>query len=436
MFDFDVVVVGGGASGCFAAMQAARTGARTLLVEKNGMLGGTTTVAGVALPGLFHAWGRQIIAGLGWKTVTHAVELAGGSLPDFADFRQPHFRLQVAVEPAIYAACLDADLVEAGADVLLHTMVASISPADDGWNMQLCAKEGLIPCSTKRVIDCTGDADIVGQAGLDRVANSDTQPGTIMVRLSGYELDALDFELIEERYQQACERGDLEISDLARSHDPVRSFLRHRGENSIHVVNVAGSTSAQRTSAEFAARRTLLRIFNFLRQLPGLEQLSIDYCAIECGIRETYTIVGREFISVGDYTSGRVWDDALCYSFYPVDVHQPDGDGIDIRPLQEGIVATIPRGAMIPERSDFIAVAGRCIAGDQEANSAYRVQATCMATGQAAGAMTALSALNGTGISKVPLKDVRAELRRNHAIVPDPTEPQLSVRQEPIGSSR
>ena len=63
--EFDVVVVGGGPAGTVAATQAGRLGARTALIEKNGILGGTTVSAGVNFPGLFHAWGRQVIAGIG-----------------------------------------------------------------------------------------------------------------------------------------------------------------------------------------------------------------------------------------------------------------------------------------------------------------------------------------------------------------------------------
>ena len=96
--------------------------------------------------------------------------------------------------------------------------------------------------------------------------------------------------------------------------------------------------------------------------------------------------MGQTEVTVERYASGYVWEDAICYSFYPIDVHQPDSMAIDIRPLARGVVPTIPYGALIPAGSDRLLVAGRCIAGDQEANSAYRVQATCMATGQAAGA--------------------------------------------------
>ena len=82
--DTDVLIVGGGTAGAIAAIQAARAGARTAVLERGPQLGGTLTTGGVAFPGLFHAWGRQIIAGIGWELVTRAVELDGGTLPDFS----------------------------------------------------------------------------------------------------------------------------------------------------------------------------------------------------------------------------------------------------------------------------------------------------------------------------------------------------------------
>ena len=84
----DVIVIGGGTAGVVAATQAGRAGAKVLLVEKTGMLGGTTTTGGVNFPGLFHAWGRQVIAGIGWELVTRCVTETGGTLPDFATGRR------------------------------------------------------------------------------------------------------------------------------------------------------------------------------------------------------------------------------------------------------------------------------------------------------------------------------------------------------------
>lgn len=418
MDEFDVVVIGGGPAGTCAAIQAANLGARTLLVEKNGTLGGTTTVAAVNLPGLFHAWGRQIIAGIGWDVVRRSVELAGRELPDFSDFRRPHPKLQVRVDRALYSALLDQAVVDSGAELRLHTMLGAVERPNGRWQLTLCGKEGLWRASTRVLVDCSGDADAVGLAGFARERSEHLQPGTIMARFGGYDLDSLDYDALNTAYKQAIEDGRLRLGDMGTAHEPMRKFLRQRGDNSIHVVDVDGSTSAGRTKAELAGRQSLMRIYRFVRSQPGLEEFTIDFFATECGIRETYRIVGKKSISVADYTSGRRWDDALCYSFYPVDVHRPNGDGVDIRPLSEGTIPTIPRGAMLPAGSEFLLVAGRSVAGDQEANSAYRVQASCMAMGQAAGAMAALSAERGIDAEDLPISDIQQALREWGAIIP------------------
>jgi hypothetical protein len=401
-----------------AATQAARAGARTMLVEKTGLLGGTTTVAGVNFPGLFHAWGRQIIAGIGWELVSRAVEIAGTEMPDFADYNRPHHHLQVRVNCAIYATVLDEAVTASGGTLLLHTMLAEVRRRDDLWHLTLCGKEGLTQVTARVLVDCTGDANATALAGLERRQSDALQPGTLCARLSGYDPATLDYDQLQQAYDEAVSHGTVLPEDLGRRKNPVQTFLRKRGDNAIHVVDIDGSTSAGRTTAELRGRQALMRIYRFFRQQPGLGNFTIDYVAAECGIRETYTIQGKKHISVNDYISGRLWDDALCYSFYPIDVHRPNGDGIDIRPLVEGTFPTIPRGAMLPRGSAWLIAAGRCVAGDQEANSAYRVQASCMAMGQAAGAMAALSSASATEPEHLAMHDIYQLLRHHGAIIP------------------
>ena len=153
--------------------------------------------------------------------------------------------------------------------------------------------------------------------------------------------------------------------------------------------------------------------FSIWASLP-IEVVSIH----DVGVRETATIQGKCAVTVEDYTSGRIWDDAVCYSFYPVDLHRSSGGGLQCEPLVEGVVPTIPRGALLPADSSNFLVAGRCIASDRLANSALRVQATCMATGQAAGAIAALSASTGVDPDELPIADVHQLLREHSAIVP------------------
>src|SRR5690606_17455280 len=196
----------------------------TLLVEKNGALGGTTTVAGVALPGLFHAWGQQIIAGIGWDVVLRSVREAGLELPDFSRWDLPHYMLQVRVVPAVLAALLGDAVLASGADLLLHAMAASARWDGRSWRLGIATKEGVREVQAGCVVDCTGDADVVGLAGLPRRTNARRQPGTIMVRFGGYELADLDLDAIQRAHDAAVARGELHPADLA--HNPVGKFLR------------------------------------------------------------------------------------------------------------------------------------------------------------------------------------------------------------------
>jgi len=415
---YDVLVVGGGPAGLCAAIQAARAGAKTLLVEKSGVLGGAIVLNGVNFPGLFHAWGKQIIAGIGWDLVTAAVDLCGQALPDFSDYTRRHWHLQVRVDRAVFAALADAAVLDAGAALLFHAMAASAVFEDGRWRVGLATKEGMRSVPARVVIDCTGDANVAGIAGFARRRSPALQPGSIMARLGGYDEQALDYEALQRAYTAAVERGELRSGDAVNNN--VAQLLRSRGDNTMHVVGIDGASSEGKSRAEVLARQQLLRLFRFCRKQPGLEQFQYDWFAMECGIRETFTIEGLETVTVRDYTSGRVWDDAVCYSFYPIDVHRPSGDGIDIRPLEEGMVPTIPRGALIPRDSRNFLAAGRCASGDQEANSAYRVQASCMAMGQAAGGIAALAVQRNELPAEVPMEAVRALLRNHGAIIPEP----------------
>ncbi|MFC7624585.1 FAD-dependent oxidoreductase [Microlunatus sp. GCM10028923] len=415
---YDLVVVGGGPAGVPAAIQAARLGRRVLLIEKNGGLGGTTTTAGVSLPGLFHAWGRQVIAGIGWDIVERAVRVGGGELPDFTDFERPHYLLQIRVNPYVYGALLMEAVAAAGVVLRLHTMLAAVHWDGTHWQLQVCGKEGLSPVRATRLVDCSGDANAIGLAGLPRTRNQERQPGTLVYRLSGYEPAGLDYEGLDLAYEEAVAAGDLVPSDFGSHDRPLRGFLAKFGDTAMHLPGVEGATSAGRTAAETAGRNSLLRVLRFLRRQPGLTDVTVAYCATEVGIRESMMITARRQVTAEDYLAGRRFDDAVCHSFYPIDIHRPDGNGIHKIHLERGIVPAIPRTAMVPRDNPYAIVAGRSISGDQAANSAFRVQATAMATGQAAGALAALSAEHETPIDEVDLADLRRVLREHGAIVP------------------
>lgn len=413
---FDVVVVGGGPAGLVAAIQAGRAGGQTLLVEKTGMLGGTTTMAAVTAVSCFNAYRQQVIAGIGWELTCRALTEAGLPIPDFSQNTAKDGRGFAFVNAAIYAAVADDLVLAAGVELLLHTLPATVRTDGPGWTLALAGKEGLREVRTRVLVDCTGDANVVTLAGLPVERSAELQPATLLLRLEGYDVATLDLPAIQAAFDQAVAAGELQRADAGWQHGNISNLLRWHGGNCIHILGVDGRTSAGRTAAEVAGRRVMLRLLRFLRRQPGLAKLQVTWCAPETGIRETVTIRGRHKITGADYESGRVYDDAICYSFYPVDVHT--AEGLVFRPLREGVVPTIPFGALLPVEGRNIIVAGRCIAGDKEANSAYRVQSSCMAMGQAAGAAAVLAGQRNMDVADVPLPDLRALLRTHGAIVP------------------
>ena len=165
------------------------------------------------------------------------------------------------------------------------------------------------------------------------------------------------------------------------------------------------------------ARSSLLRAWRFLRKQPGMENLSIGFGAFECGVRESAVIRGETTISAEDYCSGKRYPDAVCNSFYPIDLHD-SSQGIVQQHLGAGTVPQVPLRALVPSGSKLFLAAGRCISSDRLANSALRVQATSMATAQAAGAASAASIRCGTALLMTPMENIRKILQEHGAILP------------------
>lgn len=410
----DVLVVGGGTAGTIAALQAARLGVRTMLVEAGSQLGGTTTTAGVDFPGLFHAWGKQVIAGLGWELVTAAAALNDDDLPDFSvPTGRQHWKHQVRINGALYAALAEEACVQAGVRLRYYESPAAVTAAADGWRVRLVGKGTEVTVRARQLLDATGNAAVVGLAGLPRRREKTAQPGTLIYRLGGWDAAAVDGPLLQKRAEAAIASGELRMTDIRGN---IGSLLRNGGENAMHVPGADSSTSEAHTTTNLAGRASLLRVIRFLKREPAFALLKVERLQPETGVRETYRIEGETTVTHEDYVRGRVFPDAVAHSFYPIDLHV-DGSIVP-KHLDEGVVPTIPLGALIPRKSRNLMVAGRCVSSDRLANSALRVQASCMAMGQAAGVTLALAARAGATPGAVPLAEIRRELARHGAIVP------------------
>lgn len=371
--DVDVLVIGGGTAGHVAAIQAGRAGAKTLIIERNSQLGGTMTTGGVAFPGLFDAWGRQVIAGIGWELVRESTEMDEGELPDFAKVPQRHWQNQVYTNQFLYSILAEEKCEAAGVGIAYYEFPQSLKKTDDGWEVE-CIGFGtrrLVRC--RQIIDCTGGAEVAGMGGFPRLREDERQPGSFLFKLGS-------------------------------AHAPGREQV-HR----LYVHGADSTNSRTATAANLAGRKSILAK---VRQ----EGKRLLHLQPETGFRESYRIEGETVITVNDYTSGRVFDDAISYAFYPVDLHTRSG--VKPKPLKPGTVPTIPLRALVPKGSRDILVAGRSVSSDRLANSGLRVQASCMGMGQAAGVAATLAAKAGTTPLAVPLDDIHALLQEHGQIIP------------------
>ena len=218
----DVLVVGGGTAGTIAAIQAGRAGASVLLVERGAQLGGTMTTGGVAFPGLFDAWGKQVIAGIGWELVKESVELDQGKFPDFAKVPQHHWQNQVFTNQFLYAILAEEKCEKAGVQIAYHEFPQTATKTDKGWQVDCVGFGTKRRVHCKQIIDCTGGAEVVGLLGFARLREDERQPGSFL-----YMMD--------------------------ESHDP--------GRNQIHRLYVHGADSTNSrtvTHANLTGRKSIL----------------------------------------------------------------------------------------------------------------------------------------------------------------------------------
>lgn len=411
----DILVVGGGTAGVIAAIQAGRAGRKVVLVENGSQLGGTTTTGGVSFPGIHFAWGKQIIGGISWELIQEAVALNGDVLPNFAiPHGRQHWRHQVQLNGPLYAILAEQKCIEAGVNIRYYETPTKAVEENGNWKVETIGKGIRANIMANQVIDCTGNAYLASLAGFDLLREEETQPGTLMFRMGGYDFDSLDLDLIEKRYKEAVDKGELVRAEFRGD---IVGLLRSKGDNIQHIIGADSTTSQTHTLANIHGRTSLLKHLKFIRTLPGCENTVLEDMRTETAVRETYRIVGEYQVSHTDYVTGVVFDDAVSYSYYPIDLHIIE-HGVTPKHLIEGVVPTVPLRALVPKNSRNFLVAGRCVSSDRLANSALRVQSSCMGMGQAAGAAAALASITDSTPLEVPIPDIHRLIEEHGGIIP------------------
>jgi len=444
--DTDVLVVGGGPSGLGAALGAAAAGARVVLAERYGFLGGNATAALVMPLTSFHAHrdrapvidetvlfppdqgpGEPVIAGVFRRLLVRLFRAGGALQPS----EQTGFT--VPFDPELFKLVALELLDEAGVQFLLHSFASAVIESRGGrvGGVVFEGKSGPLAVRAHTIVDCTGDGDIAALAGapyeVGRESDGRVQPMTLMFRMVEFERAAFAayvrahptewrgvlglWDLVE----RATAAGELELprEDILFFGTP---HAREVSVNSTRVTDVLGTSVWDLTRAEWESRRQLRQIVAFLRKyVPGFADAYNAQSGVSVGVRETRRIVGEYQLTSDDILNARKFDDVVARGAYPIDIHNPAGKGTMLRRVPSGEAYDIPLRCLTPQRLDNLLVAGRCISGTHEAHSSYRVMPISMATGHAAGVCAALAARGNRAVRDVAGGDVQRELVRQHA---------------------
>jgi hypothetical protein len=123
------------------------------------------TTGGVAIPGLFDAWGRQVIAGIGWELVKESVEMDGVDFPNFAKVPKSHWQNQLYTNQFLYAILAEEKCRQAGVEIAYYEFPQAVTKTEKGWQVDCVGFGTKRRVRCKQIIDCTGGAEVAGLLG-------------------------------------------------------------------------------------------------------------------------------------------------------------------------------------------------------------------------------------------------------------------------------
>ncbi|MGM9322728.1 FAD-dependent oxidoreductase [Deinococcus aquaticus] len=441
--EWDVIVAGGGTAGAVAGVAAARSGARVLVVEAQGSLGGTGTNAWVTPLMRNVSGGQNLNLGLTDEIKARLRARGDGAVDTHGNDNW--------FNPEALKFVLDDLLADAGAEVLFHTQV--VQPVMDGDRIGALVvhnKGGLQALRARVFIDATGDADVAAAAGVPFQAGDGDgvhQAMSLRFSLAGVDTGRLrDFLNGAGQPQESAEflhfwmvwgrRSSLEglfwqaVADgviLERDGDYFQAFSvpGRPGELSFNCPRIRadlndGADPWQLSEAQLDGRAAVTRLTDFCcRFLPGCENAFVGVVAPMVGVRETRRIEGEYTLGVTDILDCARFEDSICRNHYPVDIHSVKG-GARLLHEREGSAPyfapdayhEIPFRALVPRGVMNLLVPGRAASSTFEAQSAIRVQQNCHTMGEAAGIAAAWAARDHAGqVRAVDVQALRAEMR-------------------------
>ena len=421
--EFDVVVLGGGPAGIAAAAAAARQGAKTIVIERYGFLGGMGTAAGVTNFCGLHAnvFGEhtQIVQGVAADFLARIDALGGLNKPHLVFGKI----LAQAYDTAAYKIAADQLLIASGAQILFHALAAGVvmSASDRVQALLIETKSGRRAVVGHTFIDASGDGDLAAWAG----APFETGDGhgnmlypSTMFRLNGINPDKAGkaWEVIPRLMLEAEEQGRYKFPRKTPIVRPQKNPVEWR-VNLTQLANQNGmamdGTNLQEISdAEILGRQQIAQVAGFLNEVPGFENAYVVDIPPQVGIRETRRINGDYQLTEADVLGCASFDDSIGLNGWPLELHTA-GD-VEFRwPAipQSRAYNQLPYRMLLPIGLSNVWVAGRCASMSHEAQSAARVSGACFVMGEAAGVAAAMAATNSGSSRGVVVEQLLKKLR-------------------------
>lgn len=405
----DVIVVGGGPAGFSAAICAARQGAKTILIEQAGMVGG------VATSGLMSHWTGST---------------RGGFYEEILDRSNDNPGMRVTINPEKLRTVMLEMLDEAGVELHLYTFAsAAIMDGSRITGVITESKSGRQAFISKIVIDASGDGDIAAKAGAPfvkgRPNDNKMQPMTLMFKVAGVDTTKFSFP---GGFEDSTTVPAGNLQQIARKeipHPAGHVLLYHStlpGVVTINMTNcidVDGTRAEDLTKADLTCRRQMDYIVTFLRKnAPGFENCYVISSASQIGVRETRHFQGEYTLTEDDINAARIFDDwAVTKAHFNFDIHNIEGAGLDKdgeqKHFRQSKGYTIPYRCLVPLQVEGLLLAGRNISGTHKAHSNFRVMPICANIGQAAGIAAAICAKNDIAPRQLNVKELQAILQQN-----------------------
>jgi hypothetical protein len=438
----DVVVVGGGLSGIVAALSSARFGVKTMLIEKQGFLGGNALLP-LPVIGMLDKNGKQIIKGIPEELFSELRRRKGADI-----HRKCPFSLSLSViDPVSLQMCSLEMLEKSNVEILLHSFVrGSILQKTIIKYLIIESKSGSQAIASKIFIDCTGDGDIAYYSGVPYEMGSpdsgEIQPPSVIFKVRGVDKKRLvefliqnpeiyqEFKFTPEHFRKNDRFTFIGLrSYLALKNESMRQkipvdrvvffttlFDDEIGINMTRILNVNGVNSYDLTRAEIEGRKQIPYIVDFFRSsVPGFENVFVSGIGHSVGVRETRRIIGEYILSKKDIMQGEKFKDVIGCASYFIELHNKENEGYTYE-FPDNIYQ-LPYRMLLPKKVKNLLLAGRCSSATHEAMGAIRIMSTCMALGQAAGTAAALSVLDSVPPNLIDVKHLQEVLKQQNAFL-------------------